>query len=70
MMKDFEILNNALGEVKGGLTDLYDSSIAEAPDKKKTCSSFCTVNCSGSVGSEVGTTRGVYTDDDEDPRNI
>lgn len=60
-MKDFELLNQALSEIKGGLTDLYESSIIDASEDR-TCTTFCTENCSDSVGSTTGTTKGVIID--------
>lgn len=60
-MKDFELVNQALSEIKGGLTDLYESSVIDASEDRK-CTTFCTDNCSSSVGSTTGTTRGVIID--------
>lgn len=34
-MKDFDVLNKALGEIKGGLTGLYESSVGEASEDKR-----------------------------------
>lgn len=59
-MKDFEVLNKALGEIKGGLTGLYESSVAEASGDKK-CSTFCTETCSDSMGTETGSVKGFIT---------
>lgn len=60
-MKGFEILNQALEEIKGGLTDLYESSVIDASGDRN-CTTFCTETCSSSVGSTTGTTRGVIVD--------
>ena len=59
-MKDFDVLNKALGEIKGGLTGLYESSVGEASEDK-TCSTFCTETCSNSMGTEVGAVKGFIT---------
>ena len=58
VMRDFEILNKSLEEIKGGLTDLYDSSVVEASGDRN-CSTICWDTCTSSVGSVTGSTKGV-----------
>lgn len=60
-MKDFEILDQALSEIKGGLTNLFELSIIVSLEER-ICSTYCSETCSGSAGAVTGTTKGVIID--------